>query len=314
MGDVSRVERRLKLHDMRVLMSVIEAGSMVKAAERLGTSQPAVSRSISELEHALGVRLLDRGPRGIEPTPYGVALVKRGAAAFDELNQGIKDIELLSDPTVGSVRIGASIAVSVGFVSAVIERLTRRYPRLSFDVLAADTGTACRYLEERKVDLAIVHMVEPIPEELMSAEILFCEPQVVATGVQSPWTRRRRVTLAELIEERWTLPPPDTRFGALVAEAFRANGLDVPRTVVTASLPVRNVLAATGQFLTMTPRVVLTLSAKNLGLQTLPIDLPTTRRPVAVITLRNRALSPVAQMFVQCAREASKPLAEKRQC
>jgi DNA-binding transcriptional LysR family regulator len=93
MNEIDRIERRLKLHDMRVLMSVVQAGSMSKAAERLGTAQPALSRSIAELEHALGVRLLDRSPRGVEPTAYGRALIKRGVAVFDELRQGVKDIE-----------------------------------------------------------------------------------------------------------------------------------------------------------------------------------------------------------------------------
>ena len=71
MARIDRIERRLKLHDVRVLMSVVEAGSMAKAAECLGTSQPAVSRSIADLEHTLGVRLLERSPRGVEPTQYG---------------------------------------------------------------------------------------------------------------------------------------------------------------------------------------------------------------------------------------------------
>src|SRR5207302_740118 len=87
MGITDRIERRLKLHDLRVLMSVVQAGSMSKAAERLGTAQPALSRSIAELEHALGVRLLDRSPRGVEATDYGRALIKRGIAVFDALRQ-----------------------------------------------------------------------------------------------------------------------------------------------------------------------------------------------------------------------------------
>src|SRR3982074_2011393 len=127
MDEIERIERRVKLHDMRVLMTVVQAGSMGKAAEQLGTSQPAISRSIADLEHALGVRLLDRSPRGIEPTPYGRALVARGLAVFDELGQGIKDIEFLADPTAGEVRVGASIAVAVGFVAAVVDRLCRDY-------------------------------------------------------------------------------------------------------------------------------------------------------------------------------------------
>src|SRR3954463_6978049 len=78
MGEFERIERRISLHDLRVLMSVVQAGSMGKAAKHLATSQPAISRSISDLENALGVRLLDRGPQGIEPTRYGRALLKRG--------------------------------------------------------------------------------------------------------------------------------------------------------------------------------------------------------------------------------------------
>src|SRR6516225_11815007 len=102
---IGRIERRVKLHDLRVLMCVVERGSMAKAAESLATSQPAISRAIADLEYSLGVRLLDRGPRGVVPTPYGRALIKRSVAAFDELRLGVKDLEFLADPTVGEVRI-----------------------------------------------------------------------------------------------------------------------------------------------------------------------------------------------------------------
>src|SRR5262250_1011601 len=77
MNKSERIERRLKLHDLRVLMAVVEQGSMGKAAERLATSQPAVSRAISDLEHSLGVRLLDRGPRGIVPSLTTTAALRR---------------------------------------------------------------------------------------------------------------------------------------------------------------------------------------------------------------------------------------------
>ena len=132
MADTARIERRLKLNDLRVLLSVVEAGSMHKAAERLATSQPAISRAIGDLEHALGVRLLDRTPSGVKPTPYGHALMKRGLAAFDELRQGVKDIEFLTDPTSGELRIGCSEYAAGGPVLAVINRLTKKYPRMVF--------------------------------------------------------------------------------------------------------------------------------------------------------------------------------------
>src|SRR5215467_7293764 len=100
-----RIGRRLKLHDLHVLMTVVQAGSMSKAAQVLNTTQPAISRSIAELEQAIGVRLLDRGRHGAEPTEYGRALLDGGAAMFDDLRQAVKNIEFLANPTVGEIRI-----------------------------------------------------------------------------------------------------------------------------------------------------------------------------------------------------------------
>ena len=235
MGQIERIERRLKLHDVRVLMSVVEAGSMAKAAQRLGTSQPAISRSIADLEHTLGVRLLERSAWGVAPTQYGEAIIRRGVAVFDELQQGVRDIEFLADPTAGELRVGASIALAAGFVAAAVERLTRQHPRLTFHLFAADTGAACRALEERRIDLAVVHMVEPLPSQELDVDILFDEPQVVAAAPESPWARRRSLTLADLMDEPWTLAPVESHFGSLAREAFRANGLGLPKRLITSS-------------------------------------------------------------------------------
>ena len=103
-----RVGNRMKLQDLHVLMTVVQAGGMGKAAQILNTTQPNISRSIGELEQALGVRLLDRHRQGIEPTEYGRALLDCGAAVFDDLRQGVKNIAFLADPTAGELRIGGS--------------------------------------------------------------------------------------------------------------------------------------------------------------------------------------------------------------
>src|SRR5436189_6278682 len=119
-----RIGRRLKLHDLNVLMAVVQAGSMSKAAAVLNTTQSAISRSIADLEHTMGARLLDRNAQGVEPTQYGRALLKRGVVVFDELKQGVQDIEYLSDPGTGEMRIGTSPALAEGIVLAIIEKLT----------------------------------------------------------------------------------------------------------------------------------------------------------------------------------------------
>src|SRR4029450_13050716 len=90
-----RIGRRMKLQDLHVLMTVVQAGSMGKAAERLSTTQPNVSRSIAELEHALGVRLLDRNRQGVVPTEYGRALLDCSTAVLAHLDQGVRKIDVL---------------------------------------------------------------------------------------------------------------------------------------------------------------------------------------------------------------------------
>jgi len=101
-----RIGLRMKLHDLHVLMAVVQAGNMSKAAALLNTTKPAISRSSAELERTVGVRLLDRNSQGVEVTEYGRALLDGGTAAFDDLRQAVKNINFLADPTAGEVRIG----------------------------------------------------------------------------------------------------------------------------------------------------------------------------------------------------------------
>jgi len=150
-----RTKRRLKLRDLDVLLAVVEMGSMGKAALRLNISQPAVSKAIVELEDALGIKLVDRGRRGVTPTPYGLALAKRSVAIFNDLRQGVQDIDFLADPTKGEIRIGTTEPIAMAIVSPTIDRLTRKYPRTSFHVVAGDTAGLYQDVVKRNIELAI---------------------------------------------------------------------------------------------------------------------------------------------------------------
>src|SRR5262247_3950367 len=152
----ARIGRRLKLHDLHVLLTVAELGSMGKAAGRLAVSQPSVSKAIADMEHTIGVRLLDRTAKGVECTAYGRALLRRGMGAFDELRQGIKDIESLADPKVGEVRVGCPEALAAGLISAVMDRFSRENPRAVVRVTVADNmAPEYRHLRDRTVDFLV---------------------------------------------------------------------------------------------------------------------------------------------------------------
>jgi DNA-binding transcriptional LysR family regulator len=306
-----RIGRRIKLRDLHVLQAVVQAGSMTKAANQLAISVPVVSKAIADLEHSVGVQLLDREPQGVVPTAYGRALLHRSAIAFEELRQGIKDIEFLADPTVGEVRIGSTVTLAASFISAVIDRLSRRYPRIAFRVVAEGTEML-RELNERSVDLLIYRQFVPFADERVAFEFLFESPYIVAAGTNSPWLKRRRITLAELQGEPWTLPPPEGRFGSYVVGVFRAAGLDFPRAAVIASaLEMRANLLKTGRYLAIFPDFWLKLPEPHPFIRKLPVELSVASGPIGIVTVKNRVLNPAAQLFIEAARDVAKPLAKR---
>jgi DNA-binding transcriptional LysR family regulator len=131
--------------------------------------------------------------------------------------------------------------------------------------------------------------------------------------MQNQWSRRRKIELCDLIDEPWVLPPPDHLIGRLIADAFRAEGLKSPQAAVTTiSIQPLVHLLTTGRYLAMLPNSMLHFSSKRLGLQVLPLKFSASPGPVAIITLKNRTISPVAQLFIKCAREVAKPLARGR--
>ena len=237
-------------------------------------------------------------------------MLKHGVAAFDELKQGVKTIELLADPGAGEVRIGSTIYTGETFVTAVIARLSRRYPRIVFHLVTSDeTDTLYGDLHERNVDFLIARKGGRFSDEKLEFEILYDPSLVVIAGSRSPWARRRRIALAELVNEPWVLPPPEGIMGPAYLDVFHANGLDYPRIAVFATQPgARLNLVATGRFLTLQTSVL----SKSPKITVLPVKLQHARAPVGIISLKNRTLSPVAQRFIETAREVAKPLAQRK--
>jgi DNA-binding transcriptional LysR family regulator len=305
-----RIGRRIKLRDLHILLAVAQHGSMGKAARQLGMSQPVVSKAIAELERALRLRLLDRSPQGIEPTAYGRALLKSSATVFDDLRQGVKTLEFLADPRAGELRIGTTEPGAAGFVPEVIDRFSRKYPRVRFHVTTADPVTLSeRQLAQREIELAIgAAPGAEVPRDVV-AEHLFEDRAVVMAAARSKWSRRRRLALADLLDEPWILPPPESAFGVHIAQAFRDSGLQPPQAAVVAfSIPLIQHLLARGRYLSMLP-VVMARLGKHFSLTAVDVKFAGVPRSVSIMTLRNRELSPLAHVFMGFVRETARRLA-----
>jgi DNA-binding transcriptional LysR family regulator len=304
-----RIGRRIKLRDLHILLAVAKCGVMGKAGIQLAISQPVISKAISDLERAVSVPLLDRGPQGVEPTAYGEALLRCGVAVFDDLRRGVKELEFLRDPTAGELRIGCTEAGATGFVPAVIERLSRQLPRVNFHVVTADSAAlAARELPQRNVELAIGATPGENPGPNIEMEVLFSERQVVMAGTRSKWSRARNLALGDLVHERWVLPPADSIAGFHVAEAFRSRGLPPPTaTVASFSMPLAHHLLASGRYLSMQPTEMARL-AKHLPLKVLDMQFDGIPRTIAIMRLKNRTVTPLAERFMDCAWEMAKTL------
>src|SRR5262245_22631679 len=307
----TQIGRRLQLRDLHVLTTVAKLGSMAKAAAELGVATPTVSEIIADLEHALGVRLLDRSPFGVEPTRFGHALLKRTLIVFDELKQGIKDIEYLADPTMGEVQI-ACTAAAMAFIPQVIQRFAQQYPRTT--VYQDDVTVSAAQLlalRQRRYDFTLTRLDRSLTTEGddLSFETLFDDRMVLAAGLHTPWARRRKIDLAELVQEPWILSAPDTWNHAIVMEAFQARGLPVPRaSVVTLSTLVRGHLLANGPYIASIAQSSLRLHTERSAIKILPVDLPDRTTPIGIISLKNRALNPIAERFIEYIRDFTRPM------
>jgi DNA-binding transcriptional LysR family regulator len=203
--------------------------------------------------------------------------------------------------------------LGASFVSALVDRLTRRYPRIVFHLVTGYIETLQGELFARNVDLLILRSPGTLADERLNFEFLFDDSYVVVVGAQNQWVGRRRIEIADLTDELWVLPPPESVIGSIVREAFGASGRDYPRvTMVTDSPHMRISLLATGRFVTIFPASALRFLTRRSELKILPVELPMARRPNGIVTLKNRALSPVAKLLIDCAREVAKPLAKRK--
>jgi DNA-binding transcriptional LysR family regulator len=281
---------------------------MAQAAAQLGLSQPAVSGVIAELERTLGVPLFERSTRGVKPTVFAHAMMDCSVAAFDQLKQGIRTLENLADPTTGELWVGCIESVTTLLLPPILHEFMRRYPRVVVNVRRLSTATPdFRDLADRNLDVVVGRAPREPGKNTEVSYIPLCDDRsVVVAGAQSHWVRRRKLDLGDLVDETWVLPPPECRTHIALMQTFRARGLKPPRVALHAySIPLRMRLVAAGPYITVFPDSIRSLDGYGSAIRILPIELPLSSLVLAVITLKNRNLNPIAQRFVDHLRDCA---------
>jgi DNA-binding transcriptional LysR family regulator len=144
----------------------------------------------------------------------------------------------------------------------------------------------------------------------LHVETLFDDRLVVAVGMSSPWAaRRHRINLADLLAEHWILAEPDSWNYSVVAEAFGARGLGMPKIcTMTFSVHLRMGMLGSGHFITTFPSAILHFHPHRRSIKVLPVDLPNRLCPVVIVTLKDRMLNPIVEQFIAHIRNFTRPM------
>jgi DNA-binding transcriptional LysR family regulator len=198
-------------------------------------------------------------------------------------------------------------------VSEIVNRLARRYPRIGYDVLISDRDTLISELRQRTRDVVVTRWATPPVAGDLAVQPLFKSTLAVMAARGHPLLRRKKVSLADLMDQRWTLSPPDSFLGRVVVDLFRRRNLPLPPTVVTTiSIHMRLALLAGGGFLTILPAQMLRSPAQRAWLRALDVDLRDSLQPIAAVTLKKRRVGGAVKLFEEASVEICRTMARER--
>ncbi|WP_433325868.1 LysR substrate-binding domain-containing protein [Spirillospora sp. CA-294931] len=306
MRAVDLLSGRLKLRHLVLVVEIADRGSVLRAAEHLRLAQPAVTRSLREVEHILGVELFTRGPRGVTPTLFGDAFIEHARAVLAELRRAGDRIAGLADGEVGTVAVGTLLAGSNVLLPRAIAALKRARPGVTVIVREATFDAQVPRLLDGEIDL-ILGRLNPIDDLPGLRQInLYGEPVRLVARVDHPARAREGLCLADLLDYPWVLPLEQTALRQELEQIFRSEGLPLPanRVECTSVLTVRTLVRDADMIATLPDLVART----DDHIAPLPVPLEPVRRQVGVTLHAGRELTPSARLMLDRLREEAAKL------
>ena len=298
----------MELRDIEYFAVIAEHGHLGRAADALGLSQPALSKSLRRLEHALHVKLVKRTPKGVELTAEGSVLLLRVRELRLSLQGVAREIADMSQGRVGHLRIGVSVAISEQFLSVAFATLLKDAPRTKLIVSVSDNDLMVPALCNGELDL-IIHYLPVTPPEGVVCEHLYDSEYVVCASAKHRLAGRKQVTLAELAQERWALNELALPAQQRLLEKFRDSGFPPPRVAFqTRSAALRLRTVGSSDLLTIVSRDCIEQATSASTVITLPVYALAWLRPVGVIFRRETYLPPVGRRFIEIIKAMAKDM------
>ena len=288
---------------LRHFLAVYDMRTIGQAADKLCVTQPALSKSIRQLEEDLQAKLFDRTPLGVVPTVFGELLAQHAKIIRSEMRHAELEIAGLRGAVRGQVTIGVGPSIAANLMPIAARRLRLQRPGIRLTVTEGLVDTLIPALRRGELDLAVGSWPRVADADL-TAEVLMQDHVCVVAGLTHPLAGKDRVELGDLLEYPWSLPPESQRWRQLLEETFLAQGLSppVPAMVSNSAMFIRTVVAQ-GDYLSYLPLQSLPGDVRTKDLKALPCEALTRKIDVSV-TYRERAvLSPAAQVTLSSLRE-----------
>jgi DNA-binding transcriptional LysR family regulator len=302
----------MELRDLEYFAVVAEQGNLGRAAEMLGLSQPALSKSIARLEDAMEVKLFRRTAKGMDLTAEGSLLLSRARELRQSLRNVAREVSDVSRGHAGHIRIGVGPNANDEFLLAAITELLTAEPRITMKVVVSDIDEILPALQSGQIDVVFNLMVFKPPAGL--AYIPLREDEcVVCCAANHRLAARAHVPLSELSKERWALGEPGLPTQQRLHEVFRDNGLDPPRVALESRLlSLRLQAAANAGLLLYASRAIATrFGTGGSALKVLPVPELRWVRSVGVLHREESYLSPAVRRFIEIlTRITSSPAAD----
>ena len=292
----------LKLSHLRLIVAIEDSGQISAAAHMLNISQPAASRMIAQMEDMLGIPLCRRLLRGVELTPYGAALARRGRTMLLELREVDREISDLKSGKGGAVFLGAVTAPAIGLAVPAIRRIRKRFPRIEISVQVETSGVLARELLASRHDFIIARIPDDLNPRLFDARVIGIEKACLIVRRGHPLAGRQTVELEQLTGYDWVFQPAGSLLRRTLETIFMSRNVALPdRILNTTSLLLTLVMVAQSDAIAPVALDMAKFINDENGLagaiEILPISFDIDVQPYSLITARNRALSPAARML-----------------
>lgn len=283
------------------LATIVETGSLSAAADALNLTQPALSRSVRQLEELVGGRLFERTRHGTEPTALGLALATHARNIDASLQRAADEIDAWHNDRTGRLIVGATAVPAFHFVPDAIAGFVRDRPRLSIRFRVHGQAALSDLLREGAIDLFVGSVDPEAGDPSRQQTVLLDDRLDVLAGRHHPLLRRRKVTATDLTDYSWVLPPPDAplrrQMDAALVEAG-ATGLHV--AVETENTAAVMPLLQRTDYLTLHSARLLAPAIEAGQIATVPVRLAGMRRPLAVYHRSDAEQTPLEAAFIAC--------------